>query len=399
MSQYITTHYESELLCCVFHRTIMTEYNLLYRHGDRSPVETFPTDPHLESAWPQGFGQLTLEGMKQHYELGKALRKLYKDFLSAHYSHYEISVRSTDYDRTLMSALANLAGIYPPTRPQVFDPYLPWQPIPVHTVPLDEDRLLSFPIDCPRYQVLMDETRQTELYRNMTETYKVGDFLEMVRMKTGLENVTVETAWSVYDTLYCQTNHDMTLPDWANENVMEKLSDLNTFTFQIMFGAYKRVEKCRLQGGSLSSFLSQTLKLCSLYLVLFMSFLLCNLQHDTTVVALQTALDVFNGLQPPYASCHMFELHQEDDGSFSVAMFYRNDSTKDPYPLTLPGCSQYCPLQDFMRLTKPVIPEDWQKECQAVDPSLRGTRSSLTSVTAVQAGVRVLSNGKATLHL
>uniref|UniRef100_A0AAY4B3V7 Lysosomal acid phosphatase n=1 Tax=Denticeps clupeoides TaxID=299321 RepID=A0AAY4B3V7_9TELE len=365
--------------CFVFSGGIVS---LLYRHGDRSPVETFPTDPHLESAWPQGFGQLTLEGMKQHYELGKALRKLYKDFLSAHYSHYEISVRSTDYDRTLMSALANLAGIYPPTRPQVFDPYLPWQPIPVHTVPLDEDRLLSFPIDCPRYQVLMDETRQTELYRNMTETYK--DFLEMVRMKTGLENVTVETAWSVYDTLYCQTNHDMTLPDWANENVMEKLSDLNTFTFQIMFGAYKRVEKCRLQGGILLKQILENVTQHAKPESEDRQKIMVYSAHDTTVVALQTALDVFNGLQPPYASCHMFELHQEDDGSFSVAMFYRNDSTKDPYPLTLPGCSQYCPLQDFMRLTKPVIPEDWQKECQAVDPSLRGTRSSLTSVTAVQ---------------
>lgn len=37
-------------------------------------------------------------------------------------------------------------------------------------------------------------------------------------------------------------------------------------------------------------------------------------QHDTTLVALQMALDVDNKIQAPYASCHLFELYQEDDG-------------------------------------------------------------------------------------
>lgn len=36
-------------------------------------------------------------------------------------------------------------------------------------------------------------------------------------------------------------------------------------------------------------------------------------QHDTTLVALQMALDVYNKIQAPYASCHLFELYQEDD--------------------------------------------------------------------------------------
>lgn len=47
-------------------------------------------------------------------------------------------------------------------------------------------------------------------------------------------------------------------------------------------------------------------------------------------------------------------------------MYFRNDSKKAPWPLILPGCPHRCPLQDFLRLTEPVIPKDWQKECQLI---------------------------------
>ncbi|XP_012670258.2 lysosomal acid phosphatase [Clupea harengus] len=336
---------------------------LLYRHGDRSPVKSYPTDPYKESAWPQGFGQLTQVGMKQHYELGQMLRKRYEGFLNESYNRHEIFVRSTDYDRTLMSAEANLAGLYPPNNSQVFESSVHWQPIPVHTVPQSQERLLSFPIDdCPRYKILMNETEQTDFFLNVTETYK--DFLEMVRNATGLTTTTVESIWSVHDTLYCEFKHNMTAPSWVTPEVMEKLGRLKNFGFQLMFGVYKQKEKCRLQGGLL---LNQIIINISAHAVPDSKAplkMVVYSAHDTTVVALQSALDVFNGRQPPYASCHIFELYQEDNGSFTVSMLYRNDSSKPPYPLALPGCEQYCPLQDFIRLTKGVITTDWEKECQ-----------------------------------
>ena len=56
-------------------------------------------------------------------------------------SSLQVYVRSTDFDRTLMSAEANLAGLFPPDGIQRFNPNISWQPIPVHTVPIAEDRV------------------------------------------------------------------------------------------------------------------------------------------------------------------------------------------------------------------------------------------------------------------
>ncbi|KAF0045708.1 hypothetical protein F2P81_002237 [Scophthalmus maximus] len=336
---------------------------VLFRHGDRSPVKAFPTDPHQERDWPQGFGQLSQEGMRQHYQLGQFLRNRYKGLLNESYERHEILVRSTDYDRTLMSAEANLAGLYPPSGQQVFDSKLKWQPIPVHTVPQSEERLLSFPLgDCPRYKQLMNDTENTEEFINMTTKYQ--DILELVNSKTGLNRTNVETVWSVYDTLFCESRHNMSAPDWVTPDVMGKLRVLKDFGFRAMFGVYNQQEKSRLQGGMLLGEIVKNLSKMAVPDPSQRLKLMVLSAHDTTVVALQSSLNVFNGRQPPYASCQMFEVYRDDNGSVSVSMFYRNDSTVAPYPLTLPGCSLECPLEEFVRITKSSISDDRDKECQ-----------------------------------
>ncbi|XP_041822113.1 lysosomal acid phosphatase [Chelmon rostratus] len=335
---------------------------VLFRHGDRSPVKAYPTDPYQESAWPQGFGQLSQEGMRQHFELGRFLRDRYKGFLKESYDRHEISVRSTDFDRTLMSAEANLAGLYPPSGQQVFNPDLKWQPIPVHTVPQSKERLLSFPLnDCPRYQQLMNETEHTEEFLNVTVAYQ--DVIDLVRNKTGLKKTSVDSVWNVYDTLFCESRHNMSAPDWVTPDVMEMLRVLKDFEFRIIFGVYKRQEKSRLQGGILLGEIVKNLtKMATPDPEQRLKMMMLS-AHDTTVAALQSSLDVFNGRQPPYASCQIFELYR-DNGSASVSMFFRNDSTVAPYPLQLPGCPLDCPLEEFVRITKLSISDDRDKECE-----------------------------------
>uniref|UniRef100_A0A8C9LZI3 acid phosphatase n=1 Tax=Piliocolobus tephrosceles TaxID=591936 RepID=A0A8C9LZI3_9PRIM len=312
---------------------------LVFRHGDRSPIDTFPTDPIKESSWPQGFGQLTQLGMKQHYELGEYIRKRYRTFLNESYKHEQVYVRSTDVDRTLMSAMTNLAALFPPEGVSIWNPNLLWQPIPVHTVPISEDQ----------------------------------DFIATLGKLSGFHGKDLFGIWSkIYDPLYCESVHNFTLPSWATEEAMTKLRELSELSLLSLYGIHKQKEKSRLQGGVLVSEILNHMKRATQrpsYKKLIMYS-----AHDTTVSGLQVALDVYNGLLPPYAACHLMELYFEK-GEYFVEMYYRNETQHEPYPLTLPGCSPSCPLERFAELVGPVIPQDWSTECMTTN-SHQGTEES-----------------------
>uniref|UniRef100_A0A8C8ALD1 acid phosphatase n=1 Tax=Otus sunia TaxID=257818 RepID=A0A8C8ALD1_9STRI len=307
---------------------------LVFRHGDRTPIVNFPTDLHKESEWPQGFGQLTKTGMKQLFELGQYMRKRYSNFLNSTYNRQEFYIQSTDYDRTIMSAQSYLSGLFPPTSSQIWNPELLWQPIPVHIFQKSSERRLNLPLpDCPHFDELQNETQTSSEFQNRIQPY--------------------------------MDIHNYTLPVWATKDVIDKMEKLAELSLLSLFGLYKTEEKSRLQGGVLVNIILNSIKQAAnsskqRKMEVYSA-------HDTTIGALQIALNIFNGKLPPYAACQFFELYQESSGRYSIEMHYRNDSSKDPYLLTLPGCTSACPLEKFAELVSPIITENWSKECGRKD--------------------------------
>ena len=133
------------------------------RHGDRTPTRTLDVVPYV---WQEGLGQLTATGMQQSYQLGSKLRKRYIDehgLLPNQYQPETLYIRSTDYDRTLMSAQSLLLGLYPlgtgPMLPHTNELALPsgFQPIPIHSQSREEDVLISTRISEDAYQTLLEK--------------------------------------------------------------------------------------------------------------------------------------------------------------------------------------------------------------------------------------------------
>ena len=63
-------------------------------------------------------------GTLQHYQLGRLIRERYTveyQLISPNYTRDEVYVRSTDTDRTLMSALSQLSALFPPDEDQVMN--------------------------------------------------------------------------------------------------------------------------------------------------------------------------------------------------------------------------------------------------------------------------------------
>lgn len=78
----------------------------LFRHGARGPIFY---DPWY--IWDHE-GELTPNGARMHFVLGRELKKRYAGFLPAEFDPSLIRVQSTNFNRTIQSALSQLYGIF-----------------------------------------------------------------------------------------------------------------------------------------------------------------------------------------------------------------------------------------------------------------------------------------------
>jgi hypothetical protein len=338
--------------------------SVIFRHGDRTPTETYPTDPYSNGKpWPEGWGALTKKGMQQMFKLGEFLRTRYNGYLSELYSPEELLMKSSATDRCLMSGQVVLAGLYPPKGMQVWNPELKWQPIPIHSTPRHLDQLIVMKKPCPRNdQELQAAYRSSEIAELNHENKELYDYLTT---HTG-QNITNITAVEfLYNTLDIEAAGGLMLPEWTQTVYPEKMKHLAAVS--LMLFTYTDVLK-RLTGGPLVGEITSNMEQKQYGLLKPDRKMMLYSAHDVTIVNVWRALGFTDLIKPEYGASLFFELHTTRSGTnYEVKLLYLNNTTtRNLIILKMPNCGEPCYLDTFLRLIRPVVPQDWDQECRTV---------------------------------
>lgn len=108
-----------------------------------------------------------------------------------------------------MSAQANLAGLYAPEGIQIWNPQLLWQPIPVHTKPVDTDYLIAGgpPSTCTLYYKALEGHQKSPEY--LAELKEAQPIFDYVSYHTNSTVDDFQTLFWLRDSWDCETAHNL----------------------------------------------------------------------------------------------------------------------------------------------------------------------------------------------
>ncbi|CAL8069945.1 unnamed protein product [Calicophoron daubneyi] len=292
----------------------------------------FHNSTTFHSLWPDGFFKLTPTGIVQEFQLGQWFRQRYNSYLGPQYNASDLYIRSSDTDRTLMSAESFLAGIYKDGTSPLEEFGLRWRPIPVHTVAQENEFLLGL-ASCPLLSKMRDEIMNSSSSKEYENQHR--PLLEYLRNATGNHTVNRYNAGCISDSLICMKANEKPLPSWYRDDVFNEL-----LNFTMFYSNKKHVEtreQLRLEiGVYVDAFIKHMLSITKLDFIehaMSRKHVLVFSAHDTTVTNVLAAFGVFDGKMVEYASAVITELvgpHPPADAShYRLRLLYKrgwNDS-------------------------------------------------------------------------
>ncbi|XP_022198711.2 lysosomal acid phosphatase [Nilaparvata lugens] len=341
------------------------KYVVVYhRHGARSPTKTYKKDPYSDwrKYWPMGWGQLTLEGKEQMYDMGIRLWKRYSRFVDK-FTVQTVRVESSDADRCLMSAQLVLAGLFPPTAAdQIWKKDFHWQPIPVHSTPKVYDRKIIMKAPCPRYTAEFNKVLQQSI-NNATDEDKL--LFALLTKDTGMDVKSIRQVESIYSILHIQDGVGLPLPSWTKsiypDALKERtkdsmsLSTYNTLMKRLHVGPWIKELFERLHNATVkaadSSKANSTMKM-TIYS-----------GHDMGLIAVWRAFDFPGKILPNFGATFLFELHHINNENIVKILYYNKTSQAEPHELQIPHCGHPCLLTDLHKNMEYLMPVDWEQEC------------------------------------
>lgn len=240
-----------------------------------------------------------------------------------------------------MSASSNLAGLYLLNQTDGWNKELPWQPVPIHTRPEQEDPYLAMEKPCASHQKLLQNLIENDDYLKQLPIEYEEEY-RILREITGW-NVTLYDFAGLYSTFYVYEMHNKSfIPAWAyslNKINFEYLSGL-AFGLQTYTDPLK-ILKAGLFFRNLRNFFNNAANGTANPKFLMLS------AHDTTVVAALNTLGIYDFIPSEFTATVMWELRKDQNGYHYIKIFYQQPSKG--VELTMPSCKQPCDYNEFSR--------------------------------------------------
>lgn len=374
------------------------------RHGARSPLY----DNFTTSQWDLPPGELTPVGQRQHYLLGRELKKRYmtdRDYLNHSYSQEEVKVYSTDCIRTIQSAESQLLGLYyeegrlfnqskmikknvvPPINVENWEEIildlksfsLPFrfQPVPVKALPDKYNNILQPGSVCPKIKQIIKENFESQIHTNFEQNlHEMGFYKQFSEIfNVDASNFTVEQTQQYLDIITMNKFDNRELP----ENYTDSFDDMMNFAYSFR-QFYLEVGNQSVLPFFVSSFFENLLekfeeKVNGQETELKLEFFSA---HDNNLIYVLRALDLMNYTDdyqefmeptkyfsyrnPPPASLLLFELH-EMEGNYFVKVIF-NDQVME-----LKGCQKFCSFPQFKLIVQQLILSDYDTQCLTSKPN------------------------------
>ncbi|CAH1098917.1 unnamed protein product [Psylliodes chrysocephalus] len=320
----------------------------VFRHGQRTPVYFSSTDPYkdIHTYWDGlDYGQLTNEGKREHYALGQFSRKRYADWLPEVYNKKDIYVQTTDYDRTHMSAQANLNGLYPPKGSDVWRKNVDWQPIPVH--PADPRKIFNGRGEsCPLYNNLSAKAAASEEFANLNNIY--ASMFQYISKHTNSTSMSMTKAVYIYDSLHIEEQVGYPLPSWTQAVYPEPLSTLAASVFEqiVYYDQMKKLFIGILLNDIIEHFEGIIADPTSLPKYQMIS---C---HDSNIFSILSSVGNRPAKPVPFAVSLWFELRRVNFNNVVQLWLRSNDKLTQ---LSIKGCELNCPLTKVKTLLSDIL--------------------------------------------
>lgn len=282
----------------------------IIRHGERTASGDLINFPYEDS---RGKGQLTVAGTMQVTNLGKQLHTTYTDtykLTSEHYSPLEAYTRSTDFDRTLMSANAFLIGLFGDSS------------FAIHSAPVATDDLLLAYLK--HYDTI------TKLLSNDPKILELTQVLQpkFERLSTVLgepiENI--DDFFSLVDTVYIRKQFNQPLPTELTDAEVEDLNNIAQKSLPVLFhqrgiGALVSTKLLDTIKNNIDRNIARDKKATKFNLYS---------THDVTVAGFMSSLGIQLSTYPSYASHVSVQLFTNESSSeeYYVKFLYNNKEIK-----------------------------------------------------------------------